>query len=85
MPHRSHPAPIWFHSTVTIIDENGVSSIENFLVVADVEAKPDLAPGIPHTQFACIVTQSIDPILDGTNTQKVTEQIYAYGDILMRK
>ena len=35
-------------------------------------------------QFACIVSQSIDPI-PGTNNVEVTERIYAYGDILLKK
>lgn len=51
---------------------------------------PDLAIGYPGTgaadtkQFACIVSQHIDPV-PGTTSVTVSERIYAFGDIVLRK
>lgn len=65
---------------VNNIDEN-----DNAPDLADVETG---APGIPGKQFACIVTQSVEPTAakaDGTEQVRVTERIYAYGDIRLSK
>ena len=57
--------------------------------IAGLAAAPDQGAGIPGKQFACVVSQTIDPATTGgvidKNKFTVTEQIYAYGDIFLRK
>lgn len=53
--------------------------------IASPATAPDQEPALTGTQFSCLGTQSARVVNGDPDTVIVTEQVYAYGDIFLRK